>query len=658
MRRCVRVGLLLVSLPAGSPSCAVWCNQWTCTMTDCVDCGAEASCPAKPPPPPLHPPRPAMPPYDYDLRSPGALHFEGHDGMLYANGQPFYIKGVNWFGSENRAGPPLGLDVHNIAWYMQWLKDHQFNAIRLLFNHQMILSNEPLEPPNEEVYGKGAPWEAPELAHFRYIDMFKKIAEVAAEHGILIMMAAHRLGPQDWPGNGLWYNAQINEDRVRESWTMIAEAMCHDSWNVFAVDLQNEPHKSSWGKGDQHTDWGHAAERLGDHVLSQCARFMIFVEGVGYEPGAPGMDASGDGIWWGENLYGVRRQPVSLMDQKKLVFSPHTYGPSVYEQAYFGATNFPDNMPKIWTERFEFVRRETGAPVVIGEMGGHYTGLDKRWQDWAVEFMNSHGIGIFYFTLLVGRNAQGDDTGGLLQDDWTSPVEEKIRLLSNLRSTDVFEAKRSAAPHPPPSPPSPPPPSPTRPLPNPPLPPQPPPPSLLPPMPPPPPSPPKPPPRPPQPPPPQPPRPPPPPRSVTDALAHMRAADNARTQGEGHGPTHWASGGTLAGQQTAFNSHGAGTSGAGDVIVGLLNEGVEAAGRDNLPYVVFVAVLVIGTVLLVAASVVGRLMGIGKRGAAASRSAAKQSSKRVARKGARRVATEEEDAIVDDWGNGDGEILE
>ena len=138
----------------------------------------------------------------------------------------------------------------------------------------------------------------------------------------------------------------------------------------------------------------------------------------------------------------------------------------------------------------------------------------------------------------------------------------------------------------------------------------------------------------------------------------MRAADNARSQGEGHGPTHWASGGTLAGQQTAFNSHGAGTSGAGDVIVGLLNEGVEAAGRDNLPYVVFVAVLVIGTVLLVAASVVGRLMGIGKRGAAASRSAAKQSSKRGARKGARRVATEEEDAIVDDWGNGDGEILE
>jgi len=141
----------------------------------------------------------------------------------------------------------------------------------LLFNHQMILSDEPLEPPNEELYGKGAPWEAPELAHFNYIAMFKRIAEVAAEQGILVMMAAHRLGPRDWPGNGLWYNGVMTEERVKESWTKIAQALCHDSWNVFAVDLQNEPHASSWAKHNDRTDWGRAAERLGDHVLSKCA---------------------------------------------------------------------------------------------------------------------------------------------------------------------------------------------------------------------------------------------------------------------------------------------------------------------------------------------------------------------------------------------------
>ena len=70
------------------------------------------------------------------------------------------------------------------------------------FNHKMILDNTPLESPNEAVYGKGAPWEAPELGHFKYLEMFAKITEVAAEHGIMIMMAAHRLFPDAWPGKG------------------------------------------------------------------------------------------------------------------------------------------------------------------------------------------------------------------------------------------------------------------------------------------------------------------------------------------------------------------------------------------------------------------------------------------------------------------------
>ena len=50
----------------------------------------------------------------------------------------------------------------------------------------------------------------------------------------------------------------------------------------------NEPHGATWGSGDAATDWNLAAERLGNHVLSRCARWPIFVEGGGYEPGARG----------------------------------------------------------------------------------------------------------------------------------------------------------------------------------------------------------------------------------------------------------------------------------------------------------------------------------------------------------------------------------
>lgn len=283
--------------------------------------------------------------------------------------------------------------------------ERQFNAVRLLFNHECVLRNTQLEPPNTEIYGADAPWESPELAHYHYLDMFLRIAEVAAEYGVVVMIACHRLAPKAWPGDGKWFDKAITEKDVLESWSLVTAKLCNQ-WNVIAADLQNEPHASSWGKEmGGESDWGHASERIGNHVLSTCPRWLIMVEGVGYEPGAPDMDSGGAGIWWGENLAGAKKQPVVLSEPSKLVYTPHTYGPSVFMQNYFAAKSFPNNMAKIWLERFAFLSIEGIAPVVIGEMGGFYDtpgnpsghdpkGLDKIWQDWAIAFCRNHSIGL------------------------------------------------------------------------------------------------------------------------------------------------------------------------------------------------------------------------------------------------------------------------
>lgn len=42
------------------------------------------------------------------------------------------------------------------------------------------------------------------------------------------------------------------------------------------------------------------------------------------------------GNWWGGNLRGVRKYPINLgKHQKQLVYSPHDYGPIVFEQSWF-----------------------------------------------------------------------------------------------------------------------------------------------------------------------------------------------------------------------------------------------------------------------------------------------------------------------------------
>ena len=352
------------------------------------------------------------------------ITFRGQGGLIYANGQKFAIKGANWFGSEDRNGPMQGLDEHSITFYLAFLRQHGFNAVRLLFNHESVLSN-------AKMYTRKVPKQyhkfdhAPELEGLTYVEMFAEIASQAAEYGLLVLIACHRTTPSAWPGQGKWYDGKITEARVLQSWTKLAGTLC-GHWNVFAADIQNEPWSASWGMG-RGSDWNVAASRIGNHVLGKCPRWLIFVEGVGHTPGAAGQQPNA-GYWWGGNLVGVHTAPVKLKDQSRLVYSPHTYGPSVYLQDYFKVNNFPSNMAQIWNDHWAFVRQATGTPIVIGEIGGFYTQKDRVWQDWAVQFCGAQGIGLFYFAL----NPTSDDTGGLLRADWTTPEAQKLANLARL----------------------------------------------------------------------------------------------------------------------------------------------------------------------------------------------------------------------------------
>ena len=66
---------------------------------------------------------------------------------------------------------------------------------------------------------------------------------------------------------------------------------------------------------------------------------------------------------------GVHYAPVILDMAKKVVYSPHVYGPSVAPQPYFSATDFPDNMPDIWNTHWAFIKGSQTAAITVGEWG-------------------------------------------------------------------------------------------------------------------------------------------------------------------------------------------------------------------------------------------------------------------------------------------------
>ena len=42
----------------------------------------------------------------------------------------------------------------------------------------------------------------------RYVEVLQTVALKAAEYGLLVLLTCHRLSPEEWPGDGLWYSSK------------------------------------------------------------------------------------------------------------------------------------------------------------------------------------------------------------------------------------------------------------------------------------------------------------------------------------------------------------------------------------------------------------------------------------------------------------------
>jgi len=354
----------------------------------------------------------------------GPLSTDGNR-IVDAAGNPVTLAGVNWFGLETARFAPDGLHERNWQEMMEQMVDLGFNTIRLPF------SNAALDVGRMPVaidYARN-----PDLAGLTALEVLDKIVAYADRLGLRILLDNHRSTAGDGPeSNGLWYTADYTEERWLADWQMLAERYA-DAPAVIGADLRNEPHGASWGEGG--ADWAAAAERAGNAILATGSEWLIVVEGV--------QAYRDDYYWWGGNLQGVADRPLVLDRGDKLVYSAHAYSPEVYEQPWFEAPAYPANLPAIWDKNFGYIHRENIAPVLVGEFGNRYDDVrDKQWLDAFAAYLGGDfdvdgrsdlrpgetGLSWTYWAW----NPNSGDTGGILADDWRTPVQRKLDALDGL----------------------------------------------------------------------------------------------------------------------------------------------------------------------------------------------------------------------------------
>jgi endoglucanase len=340
----------------------------------------------------------------------GYWHTSGAQ-ILDASNRPVRIAGINWFGMETSNYAPHGLWSRNYKDMLNQIRSLGYNTLRLPYSNQLF---DPGSTPNGIDFRLN-----PDLQRLTGLQIMDKIIGYASQIGLRIILDRHR--PDSGSQSALWYTSAYPESRWIADWQMLAKRYAGNPM-VIGADLHNEPHTPAcWGCGNPATDWRLAAEHAGNAILAVNPNWLIFVEGVDcYQ---------GDCYWWGGNLEGAAAHPVQLNVPNRLVYSAHDYPSTVYGQPWFSALNYPDNMPGVWDKHWGYLIKQNTAPVWLGEFGTRLqTASDQRWLATLTNYLGKGASGINWTFWCWNPNS--GDTGGILNDDWTTVNRAKQSYLT------------------------------------------------------------------------------------------------------------------------------------------------------------------------------------------------------------------------------------
>lgn len=347
-------------------------------------------------------------------------------------GKVIELRGVNWFGFETANHVVHGLWARNWTEMILQMQAQGFNAVRLPFCPGTL--HDPA-PPTGINYERNA-----DLQGMSSIQVMDKVIHTLSAYGMYVLLDHHT--PDCKTISELWYTPTYSEQQWIGDLIFVAQRYAGVP-GVIGIDLKNEPHgAATWGTGNNATDWNRAAERAAAAVLKVAPQWLIAVEGVGENPTCSGNTPH----VWGGNLEPLACTPLQI-PAHRLLLAPHTYGPDVYAQTYFSAPDFPRNMPAIWEQHFgKFV--QAGYAVVLGEFGGKFGRGDARdvqWHNALVDYLIAKNMrSAFYWSW----NPNSADTGGILEDDWTTVRTNKIQLLQRLWGTGAERTAPVASPPP------------------------------------------------------------------------------------------------------------------------------------------------------------------------------------------------------------------
>lgn len=359
------------------------------------------------------------------------------------NGTEVWLTGCNWFGYNTGTNIFDGVWNCNLKDTLKSIADHGFNVLRVPMSAELLLQWKNGEYPRanyNNAYNE-------ELNSMNSLEIFDYVLSLCEQNGMKIIIDIH-CAKTDASGHNhpVWYNGNITEDDFVEALSWCAERYKNND-TIIGYDLKNEPHgKASetphaiWNDSDSPDNWKKVAERAGNAVLDANPHALIIIEGIQIYPKdiktnnfvPTNDDDDYYNTWWGANLMAVKDYPIDFGSperNKQIIYSPHDYGPRVYEQPWFqGGFTYDSLMKDAWYDYWLYIQEEGIAPIFVGEWGGFMEGDNLKWMEYFRQLIAEKHLHHTFWCF----NANSGDTGGLVKDDFKTWDEEKYNFVKEV----------------------------------------------------------------------------------------------------------------------------------------------------------------------------------------------------------------------------------
>ena len=325
------------------------------------------------------------------------LHVVGNR-IVDEAGNQVWLTGANWFGYNASERVFHGLWSGNITQITRPMADRGINIVRVPISTQLLLewrAGQTVAAPNVNTFAN------PELLGKNNLQIFDYWLQLCEQYGIKVMLDVHS-AEADNSGHihPVWCKGSITVEQFYLAWewvtTRYRQQRHHRRDGHQERAARHRPTSRRGPSGTTPPTSGQLQERLRDSGPAHPRHQPQRADPVRGHRGLPARGKTWSSPntdpdltpnyyynWWGGNLRGVRDHPVNLgANQDQLVYSPHDYGPLVFDQPWFQKPFDKTSLTTdVWRPNWLYIHEDGTAPLLIGEWGGRL-GQDARQDRW------------------------------------------------------------------------------------------------------------------------------------------------------------------------------------------------------------------------------------------------------------------------------------